>query len=113
MPSSRSARLAPGELPLAESLKDNVARFLPYWHETIVPELIKRQPSSLPIRVWDAGCSTGEETYSIAMLFLEAIASAMPSPSASLALTCRPDAAMSIAFTIPISLGRRCVSTIV
>ena len=26
-----------GELPLTESLKDTVARFLPYWHETIAP----------------------------------------------------------------------------
>jgi 2,3-bisphosphoglycerate-dependent phosphoglycerate mutase len=35
----RYAELEPGDLPLAESLKDTVARFLPYWHETIVPEL--------------------------------------------------------------------------
>jgi len=35
----RYADLSPAELPLAESLKDTVARFLPYWHETIVPEL--------------------------------------------------------------------------
>ncbi len=31
----RYASLAPGELPLTESLKDTVARFLPYWHHTI------------------------------------------------------------------------------
>ncbi|HET9211739.1 MAG TPA: 2,3-diphosphoglycerate-dependent phosphoglycerate mutase [Thermoanaerobaculia bacterium] len=35
----RYAHLAPEEIPLAESLKDTVARFLPYWHETIVPDL--------------------------------------------------------------------------
>jgi len=35
----RYAGLSPAELPLAESLQDTVARFLPYWHETIVPEL--------------------------------------------------------------------------
>ncbi|PIQ90977.1 MAG: 2,3-diphosphoglycerate-dependent phosphoglycerate mutase [Candidatus Omnitrophica bacterium CG11_big_fil_rev_8_21_14_0_20_41_12] len=29
--------LNPQELPLTECLKDTVARFLPYWHETIVP----------------------------------------------------------------------------
>ncbi len=33
----RYAKLEPGELPLTESLKDTVARFLPYWHETIGP----------------------------------------------------------------------------
>ena len=27
------------DLPLTESLKDTVARFLPYWHETIAPEI--------------------------------------------------------------------------
>lgn len=27
------------ELPLTESLKDTVARFLPYWHETIAPTI--------------------------------------------------------------------------
>ncbi|HEV7784965.1 MAG TPA: 2,3-diphosphoglycerate-dependent phosphoglycerate mutase [Thermoanaerobaculia bacterium] len=35
----RYAGLTAAELPLAESLKDTVARFLPYWHETIVPRL--------------------------------------------------------------------------
>jgi len=36
---ARYAAIAPGELPLAESLKDTVARFLPYWHEAIAPAL--------------------------------------------------------------------------
>ncbi len=31
--------LAPGQLPLTESLKDTVARFLPYWHDTIAPDI--------------------------------------------------------------------------
>ncbi len=35
----RYASLKPEELPLAECLKDTVARFLPYWHETIAPAL--------------------------------------------------------------------------
>ena len=33
----RYASLAASELPLTESLKDTVARFLPYWHGTIAP----------------------------------------------------------------------------
>jgi len=33
----RYASLAPQELPLTECLKDTVARFMPYWHETIAP----------------------------------------------------------------------------
>jgi 2,3-bisphosphoglycerate-dependent phosphoglycerate mutase len=33
----RYADLTPEQLPLCESLKDTVDRFLPFWHETIAP----------------------------------------------------------------------------
>jgi len=33
----RYADLTPAELPLTECLKDTVARFLPFWHETLAP----------------------------------------------------------------------------
>jgi 2,3-bisphosphoglycerate-dependent phosphoglycerate mutase len=36
----RYAGLEPSQLPLTESLKDTVARFLPYWHETIAPQVL-------------------------------------------------------------------------
>ena len=35
----RYASLTAEELPLTECLKDTVARFLPYWHETIAPAI--------------------------------------------------------------------------
>ena len=35
----RYANLPPADLPLTESLKDTVARFLPYWHEAIAPTI--------------------------------------------------------------------------
>jgi 2,3-bisphosphoglycerate-dependent phosphoglycerate mutase len=35
----RYADLKPSELPATESLKDTVARFVPYWTETIAPEV--------------------------------------------------------------------------
>ncbi|MEK7470366.1 MAG: 2,3-diphosphoglycerate-dependent phosphoglycerate mutase [Planctomycetota bacterium] len=35
----RYAGLKPSELPKTESLKDTVARFLPYWHEVIAPAI--------------------------------------------------------------------------
>jgi 2,3-bisphosphoglycerate-dependent phosphoglycerate mutase len=35
----RYADVPPRELPLTESLKDTVARFLPYWHDTIAPSI--------------------------------------------------------------------------
>lgn len=33
----RYAKLAPGQVPLTECLKDTVARVLPYWHEVLKP----------------------------------------------------------------------------
>jgi two-component system, chemotaxis family, CheB/CheR fusion protein len=73
----------PGEIDrLAKEMLINVTQFFrdektfEVLVETIVPELVRRQPLAMPIRIWDAGCSTGEETYSIAMVFLEEIASA-------------------------------------
>lgn len=39
----RYAKLSPAELPLTESLKDTVARFLPYWHDTIAPAIASKQ----------------------------------------------------------------------
>ena len=36
---SQYASLDPTELPLTESLKDTVTRFLPYWHGTIAPAI--------------------------------------------------------------------------
>lgn len=39
----RYADLKEGELPRCESLKDTLERVLPYWHNTIVPELRKKK----------------------------------------------------------------------
>ena len=44
--------------------------------EKIIPDLVQRQPPDRPLRIWVPGCSTGEEAYSITMLFLEQIAAA-------------------------------------
>ncbi|MBD0343050.1 MAG: protein-glutamate O-methyltransferase CheR, partial [Microcoleus sp. Co-bin12] len=39
--------------------------------ELVFPRIIKNKSPNAPIRVWVAGCSTGEEVYSIAMCLLE------------------------------------------
>ena len=37
----------------------------------VFPALLRDRPANLPIRIWVAGCSTGEEAYSIAICLLE------------------------------------------
>ena len=73
----------PAELELlAKDLLINVTSFFrdpkafEFLAEEVIPDLVRRHPADRPLRVWVAGCSTGEETYSLAMLFLEEIAAA-------------------------------------
>jgi two-component system CheB/CheR fusion protein len=40
----------------------------------VLPEIFKNKPAGAEVRVWVAGCSTGEEVYSIAMTVLECAA---------------------------------------
>src|SRR4030095_3652021 len=42
--------------------------------QNVVPELVRQQTLDRPLRIWVPGCSTGEEAYSLTMLFLEEIA---------------------------------------
>jgi two-component system, chemotaxis family, CheB/CheR fusion protein len=42
--------------------------------ETVIPDLVRNRIADQPLRIWIAGCSTGEETYSLVMLFREEIA---------------------------------------
>jgi two-component system CheB/CheR fusion protein len=64
---------------LAADLLINVTSFFrdpkifEYLAVTIIPELVRNASLDKPIRIWVAGCSTGEETYSLAMLFQEQI----------------------------------------
>ena len=39
----------------------------------VIPQIIAAAESDRPIRVWSVGCASGEEPYSIAMLFAEAL----------------------------------------
>ena len=73
----------PAELDLlAQDLLINVTRFFrdpevfEHLATEIIPELVANQPPQQPLRIWVAGCSTGEETYSLTMLFREAIVAA-------------------------------------
>ncbi|MDO8287769.1 MAG: CheR family methyltransferase [Parvibaculum sp.] len=64
---------------LAQDLLINVTNFFrdthvfDYLADKVIPDLIRNQVSDQPIRVWIAGCSTGEEAYSIVMILREQI----------------------------------------
>ncbi len=64
---------------LAQDLLINVTHFFrdpPAFEtlaESVIPQMIAAHPADRPLRIWVTGCSTGEEAYSLAILFLEAI----------------------------------------
>lgn len=71
----------PAELAaLVQDMRIHVTRFFrdpavfDMLERTIIPAILAGKAAGQSIRVWVAGCSTGEGTYSLAMLFHEAIA---------------------------------------
>ncbi len=64
---------------LAADLMINVTRFFrdpevfEFLEHNVLPELVRDHDAERPFRVWVAGCSSGEEAWSLAMLLREAI----------------------------------------
>ena len=44
-----------------------------YIASEVIPRILREKPENEPIRVWSAGCASGEEAYTIAMLLAEAL----------------------------------------
>ncbi len=65
----------------------NFFRDVPVWKklkETVIPELISTHLGGTTLRAWIPGCSTGEEAYSMAIVFKEALEKTRPSDGFSL-----------------------------
>ena len=64
---------------LARDLLINVTGFFrdspvfDFLAKDVIPDLVRYHAQDRPLRIWSAGCSSGEETYSLAMLLLEQI----------------------------------------
>jgi two-component system CheB/CheR fusion protein len=70
----------PGEFTaLFDTILINVTSFFrdaatwEYVSTEIVPRLVEARGPSDPIRIWSTGCSTGEEAYTLAMIFAESV----------------------------------------
>jgi two-component system CheB/CheR fusion protein len=48
--------------------------------QKIIPAIFANKTENDVVRIWVAGCATGEEAYSVAMLFTEAVSSSAMSP---------------------------------
>lgn len=48
--------------------------------DVLLPELHRHKPAGAPIRIWSAGCATGEEPYSLAIAALEALGKPLARP---------------------------------
>lgn len=65
----------------------NFFRDAPVWEQLktdVLPMLLANHPDGAVLRAWSAGCSTGEEAYSLAMIFKEMLEETPPAKRFSL-----------------------------
>ena len=64
---------------LYQDLLINVTSFfrdpdtLEYLKKTVIPKMLKGKAPNDPVRIWVPACSTGEEAYSLVMIFMEVL----------------------------------------
>ncbi|MEI6422506.1 MAG: CheR family methyltransferase [Lentisphaerota bacterium] len=70
----RQMEILTAQLTVGETYFFREMKSLDAFRNHIIPDLMRRRTGSgQPIRIWSAGCSTGEEAYTIAMLLSELI----------------------------------------
>ncbi|MCW8853569.1 MAG: protein-glutamate O-methyltransferase CheR [Gammaproteobacteria bacterium] len=76
--------------PFIDSITTNLTSFFrePHHFEVmkskIIPEISARPDAAQGIKVWSAGCSTGEEPYTLAITMLEGLEMVRPAPKVSI-----------------------------
>ena len=76
--------------PFIDSITTNLTSFFRESHHfeimksTIIPDLCDRPDTAQGIKVWSAGCSTGEEPYTLAITLLEGLEGIRAAPKASI-----------------------------
>ena len=84
------ANMATEFTPFIDSITTNLTSFFrePHHFEmmksTIIPELCTRSDTVQGLKVWSAGCSTGEEPYTLAITLLEGLEAIRGAPKASI-----------------------------
>ncbi|MBD1826745.1 ATP-binding protein [Microcoleus vaginatus GB1-A2] len=61
----------------------------------VFPAITQNKSAEVPVRIWVAGCSTGEEVYSIAICLLEFLADRLPPPPIQIFATDISEAAIA------------------
>jgi chemotaxis protein methyltransferase CheR len=61
------------ELTVGETYFFRIQPHFDALRNVILPDVVKRRAAEKRLRIWSAGCATGEEPYSIAMLLLETV----------------------------------------
>jgi len=76
--------------PFIDSITTNLTSFFREPHHfdvmksTVIPDLCTRADVAQGLKVWSAGCSTGEEPYTVAITLLEGLEGIRPAPRASI-----------------------------
>jgi len=76
--------------PFIDSITTNLTSFFRESHHfdvmksTVIPDLCTRADVTQGLKVWSAGCSTGEEPYTVAITLLEGLERIRPAPRPSI-----------------------------